>query len=253
MKLRNYLNLDNHTLDGYIYRYMTFDRFYDLFDTSNNVLSSPYKWRDPFETLLLNAKFLMKDGTPYKFSYSDQIYCQCWTIESRSDALWKIYCPQKCESDKGIRIRTTFRKLGDSISNSLKESNSHRAFIGKVSYMSQKSLIEHARSEFKNERPLDKIARPLLMKRYPFRHEAEVRLIYIASKYAKPTGNKLFPYQLNPHNLVDQVMIDPRFDPLEVRSTKQEIRRRTGYKGKIEYSLLYRKPKDLIIDTDGVY
>jgi hypothetical protein len=94
------------------------------------------------------------------------------------------------------------------------------------------------------------IAWSLLMKRNAFKHEAEVRLVYRMTS-GKPAEDHLFPYPVDPHALIDQVMIDPRFRPAEASKLRKKIRDQTGYKGKILCSLLYSKPKGFFVDTIG--
>jgi hypothetical protein len=59
------------------------------------------------------------------------------------------------------------------------------------------------------------------------------------------SGSKLLKYQIDPHSLVDQLMLDPRLSPEEAAKVKTEIRRKTGYRGSIKRSLLYGPPPPL--------
>ena len=86
-------------------------------------------------------------------------------------------------------------------------------------------------------------ARTLLVKRPAFRHEAEVRLLWYA---AKDSADGLFRYAVNPHELVDQIMIDPRLPTAEYYKAKMMIRNQTGYSGKILRSLIYAPPSELM-------
>ena len=249
MNRNHYLDCKDIRLDRYIYRYIPLNIFLDLFKTSQNVLSQPNKWHDPFETLLFDAKFRTKNGEVHGFPYRNHIYCQCWTMESRSDALWKIYCPQLTSAPKGIRIRTKLRSLADSLSASDIDLELQRAFIGKVQYMSQDALLGRARTEFTNKRPIKNIARLLLMKRYAFKHEAEVRLIYITHKSDHPKDDGILKYSVKPHKLISQIMIDPRIASHQARHLARHIKEQTRYKGEIKHSVMYKKPNDLIIDV----
>jgi hypothetical protein len=230
MERQNYLNFDEPFLDKPVYRYMKLDKFFKLFDERQNVLSHPRKWDDPFENFILNAE--VKD-----FEFRDRVYGQCWTVERRSDALWQIFCGKA----QGVRIRTTLRRLGATFSRTLSQPDRHHAFIGKVKYLSDRKLFGAGRSIMDRVDP-EGIARSLLMKRNAFRHEAEVRLVY-RKTLGKPAEDGLFPYPVDPDGLIDQVMIGPRFQPVEASKLRRKIRDRTGYKGEILYSLLYSKPK----------
>jgi hypothetical protein len=244
MERENYLNFDKPFLDKPVYRYMKLDKFFMLFDESQNVLCQPRKWDDPFENFILNAQVQGSDGKLENFGVRDQVYGQCWTLERRSDALWRIFCGK----GQGVRIRSTLRKLGATLSRNLSHAGRYHAFIGRVEYLSDKKLFGRARSISMDCFDPEKIARSLLMKRNAFRHEAEVRIVYRMMS-DEPYGDGLFRYPIDPHKLIEQVMIDPRFQPGEVSELKQKIKNRTGYKGNLRYSLLYSKPKGFVITT----
>ena len=244
MERKNYLNFDEPFLDKLVYRYMKLDKFFMLFEGGQNALSHPSNWGDPFENFILNAKIKGTDGKLRNFGFRDRVYGQCWTVERRSDALWQIFCPMKDRKAQGIRIRTSLRKLGATFSRNLSHADCQHAFIGKVEYLSDKKLFGTGRSIFMNRVDPEKIARSLLMKRNAFKHEAEVRLVYQMT-LGEPAGDGLFRYPVDPHALVDQVMIDPRFQPAEASELKRKIEDRTGYQGELRSSLLYSKPKSL--------
>ncbi len=46
------------------------------------------------------------------------------------------------------------------------------------------------------------------------------------------------PFPVDPHALIDQVMLNPRLLCAEADTEKREIRKYTGFKGKILHSLL---------------
>ena len=198
-----------------------------LFEERQNVLPHPRNWSDPLENFILNAKVKGTDGKLRDFAFRDGVYGQCWTVERRSDALWQLFCPMKLRKAQGVRIRTTLRKLGATFSRNLSHDHRRQAFIGKVEYLSDKGLFGRARCIFMDEVDPEKIARSLLMKRNAFRHEAEVRLVYRMIS-GQPSGDGLFRYAVDPHALVDQVMIDPRFQPAEQSELKHKIREQTG-------------------------
>jgi hypothetical protein len=209
MERQNYLNFDEPFLDKRVYRYMKLEKFYKLFNERQNVLSHPSKWDDPFENFILNAK-ISNSGRNLR-EFHNHVYGQCWTVERRSDALWQIFCGR----GEGVRIRTTLRKLGATFSRNLSHAERHHAFIGRVEYLSDKQLYQTARSIFVNGVDQERIARSLLIKRNAFRHEAEVRLVYRMGSGETPE-DCLFRYPIDPHNLIDQVMIDHRFQPTQV-------------------------------------
>ena len=53
------------------------------------------------------ALFLVSGGIGLGIGFKENLYGQCWTKTRESDAMWRIYSPNK----NGVRIMTTPRKL----------------------------------------------------------------------------------------------------------------------------------------------
>ncbi|MBB4020121.1 MULTISPECIES: DUF2971 domain-containing protein [Alphaproteobacteria] len=239
MNTKNYINLQATEFDGYIYRVMPLGRFYELFANKQNVLVRPSKWDDPFENFILNAPARLADGTIAKFAFNNDFYGQCWTRQTSSDAIWRIYSPDKT----GVRVRTTIRNLLTGLQAPLGDWAHKQAFIGKVQYMGDRKLVEFGNKVFRGGLHVRALAETLLVKRNAFIHEREVRLLYLEKNKGK---QDIYAYSVDPHALIDQIMIDPRLPLSDVNKVKDEIRRRTGFKGRIMRSLLYAPPKDMI-------
>jgi hypothetical protein len=218
---------------------MPLQRFYELFGNRQNVLVRPSKWEDPFENFILNAPARLSDGTIVSFGFNNDFYGQCWTKLTSSDALWRIYSPDKTS----VRARTTVRKLLTTLQAPLSQCAHEQAFIGKVLYLGDKKLVEFGNKVFRDGLDSRALAETLLVKRVAFRHEREVRLLYSENDKAQ---KDIFAYPVDPHALIDQVMLDPRLLRTEVDAKKDEIRKRTSFKGRILHSLLYAPPKDMI-------
>lgn len=239
MNDKNTINLAKKDMAAYVYRVMPINRFYQLFSKKQNVLVRPSKWEDPFENFILNAPARRTDGTIVSFGFNNAFYGQCWTKLTSSDALWRIYSPDKTS----VRVRTTVRKLLTTLQVPHGELASERAFIGKVLYLREKKLVEFGNSVFRDGLRSRALAETLLVKRLAFRHEREVRLLYFSGSEAKPDT---YTYPVNPHDLIDQVMLDPRLSREEANTEKQEIQKTTGFQGSILHSRLYAPPKDMI-------
>jgi len=85
----------------------------------------------------------------------------------------------------------------------------------------------------------------LLFKRKEFSHEKEVRLIYIAEKNnAKP---KVFQYNINPNELIDQIVFDPRMNKHLYELYKDWLKHMNFNKGIIQ-SGLYKAPANIVIN-----
>ncbi|TGS64057.1 DUF2971 domain-containing protein [Mesorhizobium sp. M3A.F.Ca.ET.201.01.1.1] len=239
MKYKNIINLSDKDLDIYVYRVMPLKRLYELFSTKQNVLVRPSKWEDPFENFILNAHARLPDGTIVTFGFNNDFYGQCWTKLTSSDALWRIYSPDKTS----VRVRTTVRKLLTTLQAPLGEWAHEQAFVGQVLYLGDKKLVAFGNEVFRDGLNSRALAETLLVKRVAFRHEREVRLLYFEKDKAQ---KDIYAYPVDPHALIDQVMLDPRLLRAEADAKTGEIRKRTGFKGKILHSLLYAPPKGMI-------
>ncbi len=217
-----YLHLDTEQRLRPIYRFVPQNLLFALFRSRENVVVSPTKWDDPFENFLSRVP-----GAPRQHWYG-----QCWTRNKASDAMWRIYSPQKT----AVRIRTTPRKLEMASRDPL-----WRVFVGRVQYPSEGD-IEKAFLSAKGGRVSDlKSAETLLVKRRAFQHEGEVRLLIHAPKLQGKNG--VLSYAVDPHALVDQIMLDPRLSPDEAGDLKRLIKEQTGFRGRIMRSLLYQPPE----------
>ena len=242
----NYINLPRLTRTKHIYRIISVERLLELFDNRQNVLVKPRRWEDPFENFILRARLRLHTGQVTQFGFHDQFYGQCWTLQSASDAIWRIYSPE----GKAVRIRSTIRTVAEGLSKSLGDHAQIQTYIGKVEYLSQGRLSEFASGWFPGARNLrsKNSARTLLVKRLAFKHEREVRLLYFQHDAGRAVGD-LYWYSINPHEFIEQIMIDPRMSEKEADQTKERILKRTKYRGPIKRSLLYAQPPDLIVQT----
>ena len=240
MQQTNYLNLRDGDKDRYVYRIIPVKRHYDLFTKRENVLVRPARWEDPFENFILNSKARLPDGEIVQFSFNNDFYGQCWTLLTTSDAMWRIYSP----GAQSVRIRTTVRKLVDSLSTALGEWANVQVFIGKVHYLTDKQLLSFADNVFAHGLNPVALAETLLVKRKAFVHEKEVRLLYFEK--SNRSAEDLFHYDVNPNALVDQIMIDPHLSKDDADDLKEKIKDETGFTGTIKRSLLYAPLKGMI-------
>ncbi|WP_292207907.1 hypothetical protein [Mesorhizobium sp.] len=249
MDTKNYINIDASKRNSHVYRYIKLHRLYQLFAERENVLVLPSMWEDPFENFILKAKTRDRDGTVHEFGFRDRLYGQCWTTESRSDAMWRIYS-QKADHGRfdGVRVRTTVKRLAESLTARMTFGDVKHAFIGRVEYLPDTKLFESASKIFAKGLTPRTVASTLLVKRNAFRHEKEVRLVY-RKLFGDPAQEGKLRYKVDPHDLVDQIILDPRVNPAEIKAMKNEIAARTGFKGEVKWSLLYKAPKSFIFQV----
>lgn len=242
------INITESEIDKPIYRIISLERLLELFMNKKNTLVKPKMWEDVFENFILKSSIRLRSGEIAEYNFHERMYGQCWTLQKASDAMWRIYSSDK----KGLRVRTTIRKLADSLENAQTSLPDVRCRIGKVEYLSDKRLMEVANSTFDDSGiGVDELFRSLLLKRRAFVHESEVRALYdeLDDSFF---SNDLYRYEIDPHYLIDQIMVDPRSSYEEFLGIKKIIRETTGYRGKIKRSLLYTLPRNITLDVTDV-
>jgi hypothetical protein len=251
--LQNILNIKVDDLDKYVYRIISIDRLVELFSTHKNVLVAPSLWDDPYENFILKSKIRKSSGKVVDYKFHNNFYGQCWSFHKASDAMWRIYSPDS----KGVRIRTTIRKLITSLYKETTCSNYFTSYIGKVEYLKESELKEFSNSLFYDDRiENENLFRSLLVKRKAFKHEGEIRLLYfdlideIEGRTNSSDKTGLFSYTVDPHILIDQFMLDPRLDAFETAHLKGKLKELTGFEGAIKRSLLYSAPEEVILNVN---
>ncbi|WP_310610811.1 DUF2971 domain-containing protein [Limnohabitans sp.] len=238
MSYNNYINLTNDLLDKPIYRIMPIHRFLQLLEVNKLTLVKPKKWDDPFENALLNSAFKTPDGETGSFAAKDSVYGQCWTFHRETDAMWRIYSHDK----DGVRVSTRPRKLLTALQTAKPEHHNLKCFIGKVSYLPKKKLLDKLQSIDLLNTNGSGIAESLLYKRTEFTHENEIRLIYSGDDNA--CVSDIFQFDINPANLLDRILFDPRMEENLKEAYILAINEK-GCKTEIRRSTLYDAPKGL--------
>lgn len=196
-------------------------------------------WDDPFENFLLKQESQTKDGTPVRYEGIHKTWFgQCWTYHRDTDAMWRIYSPNK----DGIRIKTTVRRLLESIYDQNDQFANLKYFIGKVTYHPQKHFKDLVSSMVFTEIMNDNRfwAGTFLKKRTEFKHEKEVRLLFDRTDEANPNSDpNLFSFDIDPNSLFDEATIDPRLDANEAKQRIQNIKA-LGFPGHVNQSALYK-------------
>jgi hypothetical protein len=239
MTYRNTINLTEAQLDKPVYRIMSVNRISQTLRDKQLGLAKPRLWDDPFENALLASEFKAPDGSRAHFSAKDAVYGQCWTLHRETDAMWRIYSPDK----DGVRVTSTPRKLLDALAKSDPKYWKVRAFIGKVTYKKKTDLIAALQGIHLTDTNGSGVAESLLYKRNEFRHEAEVRLIY-----SGPDGNcpeDIYPVVIEPDEIFDKMVFDPRMDIDTVKKSRTKLKS-LGFNGRITQSSLYQAPTGLV-------
>ena len=238
--MSNLLNIKKSEQASEIYRVFNITRLLELFNTNQNTLVRPKLWDDPFENYILKSTAITSEGEKVTFGFQKDLYGQCWTLERESDAMWRIYSPDKM----GVRVRTNINKLYNSLHSNITLYPEMSAFIGKVLYKPQNYMVKQIKDRFEmQEQILDTsgkgTVKTLLMKREEFKHEKEVRLVYY-----NHTGNDhgdLFKYTFNPHAVIDEIVFDPRMNDDVVEVFKAHLKS-INFTGRVAKSPLYQLP-----------
>lgn len=238
MTYQNFIHLKEEELDKPIYRIFPIGRFIQILTTKKLTLVKPKKWDDPFENALLSSTFKIGNDTA-NFSAKNSVYGQCWTLHRETDAMWRIYSQTK----DGIRIKTTPRKLLKSLQDEAGKFSDIKCFIGKVKYMPSRNLEEcFSKINLLNSNGSG-IAESLLYKRMEFSHEKEVRLIYSGDD--GKCEQDIFNYSINPDDLFDSILFDPRMEQ-SLRESYLLAIRCLGCNSQCKRSKLYDLPDPVI-------
>jgi hypothetical protein len=238
-------------LDSPIYRFYTVCQLTEIFNRKKDVLVRPEIWDDPFENFLFRQEAISHDGKDIiSFnSIRKKLYAQCWTLNTNmeeTDIFWRVYSPNK---DR-IRVQTTLKKLFDNFYNPTKEFAQLSYFIGKVNYKTE----EQIQTFFENPGNLNDIfygresgsgrsaVQTLLIKRSEFKYENEVRLIYYANNEQDDTTKDTYEYDLDPNEIFDELIFDPRFNE-ECFKAKMEEFKKQNFEKHIDISKSYSAPK----------
>ena len=231
------IRLSSQKMNAPIYRVFGIDRLFQIFSSCQNTLVRPRLWDDPFENFILEQAIRASNNPEVHITVRDGYYGQCWSILRESDAMWRIYSPDK----KGVKVKTTAEKLFNSLCIS-PETNEENCFIGKVDYMEDHELRANLEDpdwlnlELVNTRSQ---ANSLLFKRVEFEHEAEIRLLYGSGVRFEKT-NDLFHYSIDPHELFDEIVFDPRLPEEEFEKYKYRLEEDAKFRNPISQSTLYK-------------
>jgi len=235
-----YINYSNQKeLDKPIYRIFTIQRLLEVFGENALTLVKPSKWDDPFENFLMKAKGVLPDGTQFSVASREHFYGQCWTNKRETDALWRIYAPDK----NGVRVRTTPRKLLTALLTQNPQTNGVNltCFIGKVEYF-KKDVLEgffRVLPDLLTDKAGVGLAKTLLLKRTEFEHEDEVRILFNS---LKDSAEDLYKVSIDPFTFFDGIVFDPRMNYTMFKIFKAHFKK-LGFSNHILKSTLYKEPE----------
>ncbi len=231
----------------YLYRIELIDRFLSVLDRQQLVFVRPSCWDDPMENIIYNAE-MTRHGQSYEHPAKHSIYGQCWSTESDSYALWKIYTAKEnsrgtIKRQYGIQLTTELSKLKQ-----FARLNKGVFRFGVVNYLWKYQLeklpydttfIRGLQSTKLNDTHLS----TLLVKRKSYAYEQEVRLLAVPDKiHIDKDATHLCRLSINPLDFITAIRIDPTMNEKEVRTLRDRLIDQYGFRSKIiSHSSLKRK------------
>ncbi|WP_337171390.1 hypothetical protein [Gemmatimonas aurantiaca] len=237
-------NLLQTSEDDRLWRVFPSDRALQLFSERKNVLVAPRKWDDPFENFLSRCRVQIgEDQFATLAGLTHRFYGQCWChSEPETDATWRIYAPGKV---RGMRLKVRAGALFDTIYRADSQLSAIQCFLGRVEYQKEDSIHQWLSKLNVGAQLLTSdglaIAKTLLLKRTQFSHEMETRLLF--DRHTGKQGcSDIFKFDCDPNELVEHILLDPRWSKEEAQVATQQLRC-VGYQGTIEHSTLYSVPQ----------
>ena len=219
--INNVLNISD--VDQEIFRIFRLSRFKQMLCSGELVLANPLKFDDQYENFFLRQDVCTSDGERWSLAeLQSSWYVQCWSTKRESDALWKIFGPER----DGVRVSTTVRKLFSCIWNHKDCFSSLRYFVGKVSYSSTADIESFlSRVSFTDVamggQPRN-FACLLCVKREEFSHEEEVRVVIHDVEHDLGRDG-LYRQQFDFNSVLESICVDSRIDEDKFRRLKDEF------------------------------
>lgn len=217
--------MPNSRSQQFLYRIVRYERLVQMLRTDEWHFAHPSTWEDPYEVRIQNT-------------LSPVLFAQCWCRKGVSDAMWRIYSPDKL----GVRIRTRVDRLKSALLASALHSDV--AFrVGRVKYINELEYVVHSSkiaNDLAKKVTFTRASAHLMLKRVAFDHEAETRVVVIDLSKAARDGARGLTLNLDSKNLIESVLVDPRAPDAFVDSYRHYLKDVLGYRGTVKKSQLYR-------------
>ena len=194
----------------YVYKYIPLKYLILLVENKELRIDKVSKWEDPYENFFLKSNFY-KYASFYKKNiqvHTDDIinrtYGQSWTMREESDAMWRIYSNKGDIENIAIRVKIKIDNLFNIVYTS--DECMATTSIGPVNYKTDDEIthwmqgLNNIDSEFPNF-----AEQSLFIKRIPFAHEEEVRIII--SKDTQTPAEEFLSYDIPDLNVGKATLI----------------------------------------------
>jgi hypothetical protein len=230
--------------DDYVYKYIPFKYLKAMLQSRTLRINKVLTWEDPYENFFLKSDF-------YTFSsFYDQnipvdtqniiekIYGQSWTFLEESDSMWRIYSNVKDLDFIAIRLKI---KVDDLLNIVYTDDDCMATTnIGKVDYKTDEEIKQWFNDIDKDNIISDfnkHVEDCLLIKRKPFSHEEEVRIIICNG--TSGTAKDFLEFNIKDLSIFEEFVIDPRLEQDCVKLITHRIEKLGINKSKIRKSKLY--------------
>lgn len=223
---------DNINENDSLYRYISLAQFLSLVENEELLLKKITLWEDTWEGLDKQIPRRKDDGGleyPHT-TLADSVVGQCWTYEKDSDAMWRIYSPDK----QGVMIETKAK-------NFFYIKGLRHAILARVKYFNNDNFLEKIK-EIENDKSY-RFAGTMILKRDAFKHENEVRLLVCMQSYMHDSdinawNIETYGFKVNPFEFIESITFDPRADQWFV-STMKKYCNSKGFTCPVTKSKLY--------------
>lgn len=203
------------TKDTELYRYITLSQFITMVESQTTYLTKLTQWDDTWEAPTGKIPTQHESGKiEYPiYSYEEDLFGQCWSLDRESDALWRIYSPNK----EGIVIKTTAQNF------QLYKDIKFGVLAPIVYY---KNLVETL-IELNDSGQYRRYTGGFL-KREEFKYEQEARLLVLNNEKllgSKHEGTSHIKFEVDPFSFIEEIIIDPRASSWYVETIRNYCKR----------------------------
>lgn len=251
----------------YVYKYIKLKYLIPLIENKKLRIDKVSEWDDPYENFFLKsnfytyASFYKKNIQVHTDDIRNRTYGQSWTMKEESDAMWRIYSNnddikninkddiKSINEDDIKNIAVRIRIKIDNLFNIVYTSDECMATtsIGRINYMTDDEITNWMQGLGNINSEFPKYAeQSLFIKRIPFAHEEEVRIII--SKDTQTSEEEFLLYDIPDLNVIEDFTLDPRLEEKGEKKIIQKLEDIGVDSHKITKSSLYKfTPVDLKI------
>ncbi|MBO7415557.1 MAG: DUF2971 domain-containing protein [Bacteroidaceae bacterium] len=204
-----------------LYRFVPFDALLEMFSEKALFLVNTSKWEDVYENFVLKDRFITQDDVEFSVNgVIKRFFGQSWSGNSSSDAMWRIYSPDK----KSVKIKTTIGDLYKAADDAESECNAN-SLLGKVLYLPKITIEKKILSgePYDYDKLIKLVAYSSFVKRQSFKHESEYRLIFVTNGDNNMPDTIKVP--IEPFSFIKSINFDPRADGFYVERCKKILER----------------------------